>query len=159
MLNATETTPLLNVFLVEDSPTQAAAIINALLNNPSVGGAIAVKHALTYREALNTFKTTGSIYDLVILDVHLPDGNGLDLCSQFRDIIEPGKARIRRSGTGGLEPGLKIMVLSEDRLGNLRKRAFEAGADYCVSKGGTGETTLIMYVQALLLQKRRNTEV
>lgn len=51
-------------------------------------------------DALSIFRTT--VIDLVIQDVHLPDGNGIDLLLPFKR-INPAVALILISGDGTLE--------------------------------------------------------
>lgn len=43
-----------------------------------------VDSALTKKDALRLFHQT--TYDLIILDVNLPDGNGFELCKQFKQL-------------------------------------------------------------------------
>jgi len=54
----------------------------------------------------------GTFYDLVFLDIHLPDANGLDLMQEIRRI----------------SPGTKIVILSSDGAENNVRRALAAGA-------------------------------
>ena len=60
---------------------------------------------------------TGHV-DLVLLDVRLPDGNGLDLATELRD--------------NASRP--KVMVLSASVLPNERDAAIRAGADAFLAK-------------------------
>ena len=60
----------------------------------------------------------GNDVDIVLLDVRLPDGNGLDLVREI-------KAR---------EPGLSVVVMSASVLPNERERATRAGCDAFISK-------------------------
>lgn len=54
----------------------------------------------------------GTFYDLVFLDIHLPDANGLDLMQEIRRI----------------SPDTKIVILSSDGSENNVRRALAAGA-------------------------------
>jgi CheY-like chemotaxis protein len=56
--------------------------------------------------------------DIVLLDVRLPDGNGLDLVREI-------KAR---------EPGLTVVVMSASVLPDEREQATRAGCDAFISK-------------------------
>lgn len=54
----------------------------------------------------------GTFYDLVFLDIHLPDANGLDLLQEIRRI----------------SPGTKVVIISSDGSENNVRRALAAGA-------------------------------
>jgi CheY-like chemotaxis protein len=51
-------------------------------------------------------------YDLIFLDIHLPDGNGIDLLDEI----------------GRISPDSKIVVMSGDASESNRRRAFTGGA-------------------------------
>ena len=55
---------------------------NTLCYNLSVSG-YAVDSAMTMAEAVRFFETQD--YDLIVLDVNLPDGNGFDFCKQIKE--------------------------------------------------------------------------
>lgn len=54
----------------------------------------------------------GTFYDLVFLDIHLPDANGLDLMQEIRRI----------------SPDTKVVIISSDGSENNVRRALAAGA-------------------------------
>jgi DNA-binding response OmpR family regulator len=54
----------------------------------------------------------GTFYDLVFLDIHLPDANGLDLLQEIRRI----------------SPDTQVVILSSDGSKNNVRRALAAGA-------------------------------
>ena len=54
----------------------------------------------------------GTFYDLVFLDIHLPDANGLDLMREIRRI----------------SPDTKVVIISSDGSENNVRRALAAGA-------------------------------
>jgi DNA-binding response OmpR family regulator len=54
----------------------------------------------------------GTFYDLVFLDIHLPDANGLDLLQEIRRI----------------SPDTQVVILSSDGSENNVRRALAAGA-------------------------------
>jgi len=54
----------------------------------------------------------GTFYDLVFMDIHLPDANGLDLMQEIRKI----------------SPGTKIVIISSDGSENNVRRALAEGA-------------------------------
>ncbi len=72
--------------------------------------------AMTVEEALQT-ASTGE-YDLYVLDRHLPDGTGLELCQKLTKIT----------------PGVPCIFYSGDAYDIHRSEAFAAGADAYVAK-------------------------
>jgi DNA-binding response OmpR family regulator len=60
----------------------------------------------------------GTFYDLVFLDIHLPDANGLDLLQEIRRI----------------SPDTKVVILSSDGSENNIRRAHAAGAMWFIEK-------------------------
>jgi DNA-binding response OmpR family regulator len=69
--------------LCVDDNTDTCALVAATLKAWDV----AAEHSLT--EGLR--RATGEEFDLILLDYHLPDGTGLDLCRQIRlfDVTTP----------------------------------------------------------------------
>ncbi|GAA0084051.1 response regulator transcription factor [Clostridium sp. CTA-7] len=67
----------MNILLVEDDVTLAMGIEYSLKNE-----GFNVVHTITVKEAKGKFHTIGA--DIILLDVNLPDGNGYDLCKEFR---------------------------------------------------------------------------
>ena len=65
------------ILLLEDDPAIARTVIYAL---ERVG--LRVTHCLLVRDALQQINSTP--YDVLVLDVGLPDGSGLDVCRQVR---------------------------------------------------------------------------
>ena len=88
---------------------------NTLCYNLSVSG-YAVDSAMTMAEAVRFFETQD--YDLIVLDVNLPDGNGFDFCKQIKE---------RRPDTAG------IFLTANDMESDMLK-GFELGADDYVTK-------------------------
>jgi DNA-binding response OmpR family regulator len=68
----------MRVLLVEDDDALAEAVILGLSQEH-----LAVDRAKTLAEAVNHL--IGTAYDVVCLDLGLPDGDGLELCSQLND--------------------------------------------------------------------------
>lgn len=66
------------IFLVEDDKAIAK---NLMLLLRSYG--FAVTHASTRKEALDTF--AGNKYDLALIDISLPDGNGFTVCTEIKE--------------------------------------------------------------------------
>lgn len=69
---------MLRILLVEDEPAIADTLVYALSTECFV-----VKHVLTGGEALEAFGNEA--FDLAILDIGLPDVNGLDVCRKLRE--------------------------------------------------------------------------
>lgn len=69
--------------------------------------------------------------DLLVLDVHLPDGDGLDLLAELR-VEEDRQGRWARP----------VMILSSDRQLDQRLRSVQAGAEDVADKSGAGEAFL-----------------
>ncbi len=69
------TTP--RILLLEDDPAIARTVIYALER-----AGLQVTHCLLVRDALQQIARTP--YDVLVLDVGLPDGSGLDVCRQVR---------------------------------------------------------------------------
>ena len=127
----------ITILLVEDSPTQAAVSKRDL---EMVAPEVTVELAMTAAKALGRMQNALShLPDLVILDMSLPDGNGLDVCRA-----------IKSNPRTCLVP---VVVFSVEALSRLRQEAYAAGADHYISKGGTGDTTLKLGAATLLRRK------
>ena len=106
------------VVLIDDHPPLRegiAAIIGRTASYELVGT------AGTFDEGLHLLRTEKP--DVVVLDISLPDGNGLDLIR--KTVIEL--------------PDARIMVLTMHARRQLADRAFEVGADGYLLKESTGE--------------------
>ena len=88
---------------------------NTLCYNLSVSG-YAVDSAMTMAEAVRFFETQD--YDLSVLDVNLPDGNGFDFCKQIKE---------RR-------PDTAVIFLTANDMESDMLKGFELGADDYVTK-------------------------
>jgi two-component system, OmpR family, catabolic regulation response regulator CreB len=66
-----------NILLLEDDPTIAKTIVYALER-----AGLSVTHCLLVQDALQQIER--QMPDLLILDIGLPDGNGLDVCRKMR---------------------------------------------------------------------------
>ena len=88
----------------------------------------------TIEEALQQARTGG--FDLYVLDKHLPDGSGLDLCAKLNEVT----------------PGVPCLVYSGDAYAIHRSEALAAGAHaYVVKPDIEG---LIETVHKLLSEKQ-----
>jgi DNA-binding response OmpR family regulator len=101
----------MRLLLVEDEPLLARRLQRGLQEE-----AYAVDLALTGREAQGRIEAT--VYDLIILDLMLPDSSGIDLLARWRD--EKVDAPV-------------LILTARDRLED-KLRGFEAGADDYLTK-------------------------
>lgn len=94
-----------NVLIVDDNQLVCWGLGRTLSRKKIAHHAVTDgKHALS--EVLRTF------YDLVFLDIHLPDANGLDLMQEIRRI----------------SPGTRVVIISSDGSENNIRRALQGGA-------------------------------
>jgi two-component system, sensor histidine kinase len=107
----------LRLLAVEDQPVNVALLRALLARSPhaelrdaelSVAGTIAEGRRLL----------SGGGFDVVLLDVRLPDGSGLDLAREF----------------SGRLPGTRILVVTANALPGDEEAARAAGADRFMSK-------------------------
>jgi DNA-binding response OmpR family regulator len=102
--------PRARILVVEDHPLTGPAIQQALVQD-----GFEVELAGTLARARKRFEAATP--DIVILDVHLPDGSGLSLCSEFRRTTN-----------------VPIIVVSGADTVDERIAGFDAGADDYVVK-------------------------
>lgn len=110
--------PRLRVLLVEDEPANRALVRAILARADRHGlGEIALHEAGTIAAARSIL--AAETVDVVLLDIRLPDGNGLDLAADLR-------ARAVEAP--------RIVVLSASVLPTERSMALAAGADDFLGK-------------------------
>lgn len=127
----------LRILLVEDEAPNRA-LLRAVLGRarrPTIQGATLLE-ATTLAEARRHL--AGQPIDVVLLDVRLPDGNGLDLAREIRTL--PNARRPR------------VLVLSASVLPMDRSAAVEAGADGFLPK--PFDTAELLDVVATLVDDR-----
>jgi CheY-like chemotaxis protein len=107
------------ILVVEDDPTNLLLLraVLARASDPRLSGAV-ITEANTLQAAYQA--AAARDHDLIILDVRLPDGNGLDL------------ARAIRARPSAKRP--KILILSASVLTAERDLALAAGGDEFVAK-------------------------
>jgi len=96
-----------SILVVEDDDASRQSISDVL----SAAG-YRVRSVATRRGALESI--VGGAVDAVVLDVQLPDGNGLEIIGTLRS---------------GVDRPLAVVVLSADRIGDTAERAMAAGCD------------------------------
>lgn len=99
------------IFLLEDEKPLADIVMDWLTSQ---------NHMVDWVNLVNEAKVRLKIYpyDLVILDVNLPDGNGMDVCREFR-------------GNGGTTP---ILMLTGRNKVQEKAAGLDAGADDYLTK-------------------------
>ncbi|RYF70925.1 MAG: response regulator [Comamonadaceae bacterium] len=122
------------VLLVEDDPAIAKAIIYTLERD-----GLAVTHCLLLGDARRQLAL--QVPDVLVLDVGLPDGSGLDLCRDVRHGGLPGTTH------------LPILILSAQGEEIDRVLGLELGADDYVSKPFSPRE-LLARVRSLLRRAR-----
>ena len=102
-----------HILLLEDDPTIAKTVVYAF---ERVG--LHVKHCLLVQDAISQIER--QVPDLLILDIGLPDGNGLDVCKKMR--------------ANSLYEHIPILMLSAHGEEIDRILGLELGADDYVTK-------------------------
>ena len=128
----------IKILLVEDSPTQAAVSRHDL---ETISPDVEVHIIENATQAVKFLQTRGQNLDLMVLDLTLPDGSGLDIC--------------RMAKTNAATREVPVIVFSTEPLSTRRQAAYGAGADHYISKGSTGDATLKLVASTLLRKKLR----
>ena len=97
------------ILVVDDQAVLSAQVGRALKGLYSVLGAMSLVEGLSMAEKERP--------DLIVLDVHLPDGNGIDLARKIRFHAEQGVRTI------------PILLVSGEDTPDTRIRGLDAGAD------------------------------
>jgi two-component system sensor histidine kinase UhpB len=111
--------PPIKVLLVEDSPTDALIIGEALIDISDF------KHELTHAESLAVALEHAQTmrFDVVLLDLGLPDGNGIDTFRRFRHVA-PDTPVLVLTGLADISVGLT--AIQEGAQDYLLKREIQA---------------------------------
>ncbi len=128
----------IKILLVEDSPTQAAFSKYEL---QTIGPQVTVEVARTAIEGRQKITLYGHKIDLVVLDLVLPDGSGLEMCREIKNGVNTRH--------------VPVIIFSMEGLSKYRQEAYEVGADHYISKGGTGDMALRLVAMTLLRNKLR----
>ncbi|MGN6314804.1 PAS domain-containing protein [Trinickia sp.] len=113
------TRPSVDVLLVEDSPTDALIIGEALIDITDFA------HRLTHAETLTDALAHAehARFDVVLLDLGLPDGNGIDTFRRFR-LVAPDTPVLVLTGLSDISVGL--VAIQEGAQDYLLKREIQA---------------------------------
>lgn len=126
-----------NILIVEDHPAFADALAQLV---EDCGYTYMMAHTLSRARRMIARHAP----DLILLDIHLPDGNGIALCSE-----------LKRDPHTRLIP-IIIVTASNDRVSQLR--AIEAGADAYLQKP-VDDQELMTRLRVLLRAKQLNDEL
>ena len=83
----------MRILLVEDDPSVADSVIDGL-----VSANLEVDHVATGKDAIS--KALSESFDLILLDLGLPDMDGQDVCRSVREVAHEGRVRVRVCGAG-----------------------------------------------------------
>lgn len=120
----------MNVLVVEDDPT-VRTLVKAILQHKGNGVDLAGTASEGEKLALE------NEYDMIILDLRLPDGNGYDVCESIRE-------------KGVTTP---VLVLSAEHETNVKVKVLNVGADDYLTKPFNSEE-LVARIDAI---NRRST--
>lgn len=120
----------LNILVIEDDPTVRLLVRKALENN---GGIISEADSAQKGES----EAMKNNFDIIILDLRLPDGTGYEVCSNLRDkdVTTP------------------VLVLSAEQETNMKVKVLNVGADDYLTKPFSVDE-LLARIEAIL---RRST--
>ncbi len=123
------------ILVVDDQALLSAQVGKALKGNYAVLGAMSAE------EGLGLAVTERP--DLIVLDVHLPDGNGIDVCRKIRFHPEAGIRTI------------PVLLVSGEDSSDTRIRGLDAGADDFLAKPFSPDE-LRARIEASLRRARRS---
>lgn len=121
-----------NILIVEDDPG-TSQIIQTILERQGFRTCC----AFTRAEAMD--KIGGTVFDLILLDISLPDGNGFDICSALQQV--PGVA------------GTPVIYISSHSETDTKIRAFEAGGVDYITKPVAGAELIARVTNHLRLRR------
>jgi DNA-binding response OmpR family regulator len=121
---AISSTPM-EILVIEDDPT-VRTLVKAILEHN--GNNVSIAETATEGESL----ALGNDYDMIILDLRLPDGSGYDVCSNIRD----------------KEIKTPILFLSAEHETDVKIKCLKVGADDYLTKPFNSEE-LIARIEAI----------
>ncbi|MGM0589455.1 MAG: response regulator transcription factor [Bacteroidota bacterium] len=123
----------MHVLVIEDDPAVQTLVRTVLKHN---GNEVSVVETAKEGENLANSKS----YDIIVLDLGLPDGNGLELCERLRD--------------NGIET--PILILSAEQETDVKVRGFHSGADDYLTKPFSTEE-LMARIEAIQRRTQKKT--
>jgi DNA-binding NarL/FixJ family response regulator len=121
-----------DILIVDDHPIVAEGLQKLILANGLASNCAAVYSSLECQKNLKIFNP-----DLVLLDYHLPDGNGIDLCKIIKRTNEK----------------IKVLVVSSFREPSIVKLMIDSGASGYVLKNAS-EEEIIDAIKTVLAGKK-----
>ena len=138
--------PAIGVLVVEDDPVAAAAHTLYVQRAPGFHAVATVHSCADALRALDRARAADRPVDLILLDLHLPDGHGLQLCRTLRaaghptDVIAVTSARELATVRQAVSAGVVQYLLKPFSSAALHDR-LERYARYRDSLARTGEAT------------------
>jgi DNA-binding response OmpR family regulator len=123
----------MRVLIIEDDPAVQTLVKTVLKHN---GNEVSVVETAAEGEEL----ATGSSYDIIVLDLGLPDGDGLELCERLRD--------------SGVET--PILILSAEKETDVKVKGLHSGADDYLTKPFSTEE-LMARIEAIQRRSSKKT--
>ncbi|KAF7149417.1 hypothetical protein RHSIM_Rhsim03G0177000 [Rhododendron simsii] len=124
--------------LVVDDDTVCLAIVSAILKSWQYE-VVTVKHAI---EALCTLRVTGGAFDLVVIDVHMPDMNGFELQKKIDE-----------------EFNLPVVFMSADDQESVILRGLQSGAAFFLVKPISPNDLKNLWQYAVVKKKPRSAHI
>jgi DNA-binding NarL/FixJ family response regulator len=121
-----------DILIVDDHPIVAEGLQKLILNNGVASKCVTVYSSDECQRILKIFSP-----DLVLLDYHLPDGNGIDLCKYIHAVDEK----------------IKILAISSFREQSIVKLMMDSGALGYVLKNAS-EEEIIDAIKTVLSGKK-----
>lgn len=112
---------MIRVFIVDDHPAVVAGIHSLLSNEAEITWA---GHALTAKSCVDYFEKESA--DVLLMDINLPDKNGLDLCSDIK----------------AMNPGIMVLALSTLNQPSYINKMLGNGASGYILKNADKEELL-----------------
>lgn len=128
-----------NIVILDDHPIVLEGIKSLLLNHHSD----VTVQTFNNTQEFNTFMESNPLVDVLLLDINLPDGNGLDICKN----------------THAQHPSIKIIALSNQVEQSIIRQMFNNGACGFLLKSTPADKIIVAIQEALQGQVVMDPEV
>ena len=125
-----------NILIVEDHPIVIEGLQKLFCDNEIINECWIAQNAEICLQTLTVF-----IPDIILMDIHLPDANGLDLCKTIKEN----------------HPEIKILALSSNNESSIIKKMLNNGASGYISKNAS-ENEIILGIKTVLNGKSYLTQ-